>query len=112
MCVHRSYRKLNDSHVFSGYASVGSDKHLFVTNLFDGVDVYSLPPRVPVEHYTHPILQNRPLQVSPISGSMFVIGSEDGHIVIWNWRTNEKAEITHANRTRHFFGYISSPDNQ
>ncbi|RXW18042.1 hypothetical protein EST38_g7819 [Candolleomyces aberdarensis] len=80
-----------------GYASVGSDKHLVVTNLFDGVDVYSLPPRVPVEHYTHPILQNRPLQVSPISGSMVVIGSEDGHVVIWNWHTKEKAEITHAN---------------
>ncbi|KAJ2924240.1 hypothetical protein H1R20_g12854, partial [Candolleomyces eurysporus] len=80
----------------SSYASVGSDKHLFVTNLFDGVDVYSLPPRVPVKHYTHPILQNRPLQVSPISGSMVAIGSEDGHVVIWNWRMNEKTEITHA----------------
>jgi len=52
---------------------------LIVTNLVDGVDTYSIPPKEPLRTFRHPIHQNVPLLVSAIPGSsLFVVGSDDG----------------------------------
>jgi len=52
---------------------------LVISNLVDGVDTYSIPPKEPLHTFHHPIHQNVPLLVSAIPGSsLFVVGSDDG----------------------------------
>ncbi|KAH6911756.1 WD40-repeat-containing domain protein [Coprinopsis sp. MPI-PUGE-AT-0042] len=79
-----------------GYSSIGPDNHMAVTNLYSGVDILPVPPRVPVHHFPHPILVNRPLQVCFITRDVVVFGSEDGYITVWNWHLSETRQLIHA----------------
>ncbi|EDR12897.1 uncharacterized protein LACBIDRAFT_323717 [Laccaria bicolor S238N-H82] len=66
----------------------GDGRTLIVSNLVDGVDTYSIPPREPLRTFCHPINQNVPLLVSAIPGSsLFVVGSDDGCPRLYDQRT-------------------------
>ncbi|KAH6877403.1 WD40-repeat-containing domain protein [Coprinopsis sp. MPI-PUGE-AT-0042] len=81
-----------------GYSAIGPDNHMAVTNLYSGVDILPIPPRVPVHHFPHPILLNRPLQVTFVSRDVVVFGSEDGYITVWNWHISETRQLIHSKR--------------
>ncbi|KAH6885503.1 WD40-repeat-containing domain protein [Coprinopsis sp. MPI-PUGE-AT-0042] len=80
----------------SGCSAIGPDNHMAVTNLYSGVDILPVPPRVPVHHFPHPILVNRPLQVCFLSRDVIVFGSEDGYVTIWDWHLGESCQLIHA----------------
>lgn len=70
----------------SGYCIAGGDgRSLIVTNLKDGVDIYSLPPGQPLRAFKHNIARNVPLTVSSaLGGSIIVVGSDDGHARVYD----------------------------
>ncbi|RDB22826.1 hypothetical protein Hypma_010168 [Hypsizygus marmoreus] len=63
-----------------GNASLSIDERtLTVSNLKDGIDTYSLPPRQPLRSFRHPISSNVPLSVcSTQDGALMLAGSDDG----------------------------------
>ena len=80
---------------FRGHAAIGGDgRTLIVSNLVDGVDTYSIPPREPLRNFRHPINQNVPLLVSAIPGSsLFVVGSDDGCPRLYDQRTGHLSNV-------------------
>ncbi|TEB39415.1 WD40 repeat-like protein [Coprinellus micaceus] len=69
-----------------GCAVLREGGELFVSNLKDGMDVYTFPPRaIPVRNARFHIDRNFPLDVAvATSGEFAVIGGEDGHARIYN----------------------------
>ena len=65
---------------FSGHCIVGDDGHsLIVSNLRDGIDLYSLPPSQPLLTFKHNIIRNVPLLISLArDGRMTIVGGDDG----------------------------------
>ena len=65
---------------FSGHCIIGDDGHsLIVSNLRDGIDLYSLPPSQPLRTFKHNIIRNVPLLISSaLNGRMTIVGSDDG----------------------------------
>lgn len=90
----RNYGDKN-SKSYSGLGTLSSDNYIVVTNLNNGVDVYNVPPRVPIASVSHPMVQNFPVQVSSLDKGLVVVGSEDGFVTLWNWRTDEKKRFSH-----------------
>jgi len=65
---------------FSGHCIVGDDGHsLIVSNLRDGIDLYSLPSSQPLLTFKHNIICNVPLLVSSAcDGRMSIVGGDNG----------------------------------
>lgn len=73
----------------SGHAIVAADnRSLIVSNLVDGIDVYSIPPIRPTRSFQHPIHTNVPLVVaSALGGVLVIVGSDDGSPRLFNVNT-------------------------
>lgn len=80
-----------------GHAAIGGDgRTLIVSNLVDGVDTYSIPPKEPLHTFRHTINQNVPLLVSAVPGSsLFVVGSDDGCPRLYDQRTGHLSNVLH-----------------
>ncbi|KAF9004246.1 hypothetical protein BDQ17DRAFT_1424692 [Cyathus striatus] len=62
-----------------GHAIISSKKEIHVSNLFNGVNTYSLPPSKPLKTYEHPISRNFLMQLAcALDGSLVIVGSDDG----------------------------------
>ncbi|KAJ3526424.1 hypothetical protein NMY22_g10168 [Coprinellus aureogranulatus] len=85
-----------------GHAARGQGGDLFVTNLRDGMDVYSFPPTpVPRRTIRFHIERNYPLTVavSPVAG-FAVVGGEDGHARVYDIRHGiVDSMLSHGNCT-------------
>lgn len=58
---------------------------LIVTNLVNGINIYSLPPGQPLRSFTHPIRLNVPLLVSSaLQGSLIVVGGDNGSARVYD----------------------------
>lgn len=77
-------------------------KHLLVSNLFNGLDLYSLPTMELKRTFTHAIAHNVILQVVIISQSQWaVVGGDDGFVRIFDMRTgNFLFSLVHGERER------------
>ena len=66
---------------FSGHCIIGGDGHsLVVSNLRDGIDLYSLPPSQPLRTFKHNITRNVPLVISSaFDGRITIVGSDNGY---------------------------------
>ncbi|RDB29242.1 Vegetative incompatibility protein HET-E-1 [Hypsizygus marmoreus] len=71
-----------------GNAALSVDERtLIVSNLKDGIDTYSLPPRQPLRSFRHSISCNVPLSVcSTLDGALILAGSDDGYPRIYDQR--------------------------
>lgn len=69
-----------------GYSIVSSDGHsLVVTNLIDGIDMYSMPPGQPLRSFKHNISRNVSLTIaSALNGSVIIVGSDDGYARVYD----------------------------
>ena len=78
-----------------GHAAIGGDgRTLIVSNLVDGVDTYSIPPKEPLHTFCHTINQNVPLLVLVVPGSsLFVVGSDDGCPRLYDQRTGHLSNV-------------------
>ncbi|KAI5983722.1 WD40-repeat-containing domain protein [Pisolithus marmoratus] len=86
------------SHQIIGHAALSSDaRWIALTNLEDGVDIYSLGKSYPdLQIKNHPTLedQNIPMQVSWLfDGAAIISGSTDGDVQIWATSTGEPLQI-------------------
>ncbi|KIK18251.1 hypothetical protein PISMIDRAFT_109835 [Pisolithus microcarpus 441] len=82
----------------SGHTTLSSDKkHIALTNLGDGVDIYSLGWSHPDMRLKHPPLseqKNIPVQVSWLrDGAAVVSGSSDGDVHIWEIPSGEPIQL-------------------
>ncbi|KIK12932.1 hypothetical protein PISMIDRAFT_119949 [Pisolithus microcarpus 441] len=82
----------------SGHATLSSDKKcIALTNLGDGVDIYSLGQSHPDMHLKHPPLseeKNIPVQVSWLQdGAAVVSGSSDRDVHIWEIPSGEPIQL-------------------
>jgi WD40 repeat protein len=106
MCVFRKYiymyyGLLTDVvRLRSGDMALSSDnRSLIVSNLVDGIDIYTMPPRQPVRSYKHAIRVNKILQVSSaLGGALTVAGSDDGTVRLFEQRTGQLYDqLSHGN---------------
>lgn len=86
------------SHQIVGHAALSSDKkRIALTNLGDGVDIYSLGRSHPDMRLKHPPLseeKNIPVQVSWLrDGAAVVSGSSDGDVRIWEIPSGEPIQL-------------------
>jgi len=65
---------------------MAADNHLLiVTNLVNGINIYSLPPGQPLRSFTHRIHLNVPLLVSSaLQGSLIVVGGDNGSARVYD----------------------------
>lgn len=70
-----------------------------VSNLKDGVDTYSIPPRHPLRSFRHPIRCNVPLLVTTaLQGDIIVAGGDDGDAKIFEQRSGQLLQnLRHGN---------------
>jgi len=55
------------------------NRSLIMSNLVDGIDIYSIPPLHPTKSFQHPIHTNVLLVVtSALGGVLIMVGSDDG----------------------------------
>ena len=82
---------------FRSHVAISDDGHtLIISNLVDGVNMYSIPPREPLCSFHHPINQNVPLFVSAMpSSSLFVVGSDNGCPCLYDQHTRHLSDILH-----------------
>lgn len=70
--------------MFSGHSALNG-QHLLVSNLFNGVDVYSLPTMELERTFTHAITVNMIMQVVFTSQQEWVVaGGDDGFVRIFD----------------------------
>lgn len=76
---------------YSGRAALSPDNRtLVVSNLVNGVDTYTMPPRQPIRSFNHAICENRCLQVSSaLQGALTIAGSDDGCVRLFEQRTGQ-----------------------
>jgi hypothetical protein len=79
----------------SGHATLSADERmLIVSNLQDGVDIYSMPPVQLLRSFKHAISVNVPLQVhSALQGALTLAGSDDGTVRLFEQRTGQVSEL-------------------
>jgi len=80
-----------------GHAAISGDgRTLIISNLVDGVDTYSIPPREPLHTFRHTINQNVLLLVSAVLGSsLFVVGSDDSCPHLYDQCTGHLSNVLH-----------------
>jgi len=80
--------------------ALSSDQRsLIVSNLVNGVDTYTVPPRNPIRSFGHPIRDNKILQVSSaLHGALTIAGSDDGCVRLFEQRTGPLySQLPHGN---------------
>lgn len=84
----------------SGHATITPDaRTLIVSNLKDGVDTYSIPPRQPLRSFRHPVRCNVPLLVTTaLQGDIVISGGDDGDVKIFEQRSGQlSTHLRHGN---------------
>jgi hypothetical protein len=89
MCIVFLLPSLSTYCIVSGHMALSSDQRsLVVSNLVNGVDTYTVPPRQPIRSFSHVIRENKPLHVSSaLQGALTIAGSDDGCIRLFEQRT-------------------------
>lgn len=82
---------LNFDVIHSGYSRLEGD-HLFVSNLSDGIDLYSLRTMQRIRHYEHTVKVNVPLQIALARQVLdwVVMGGDNGFVSIYERATGER----------------------
>ncbi|KAF9003632.1 WD40-repeat-containing domain protein [Cyathus striatus] len=74
--------------------AVMSGKEMHVSNLFNGVDTYALPPSQPLKTYEHPISRNYPMHLAcGQQGSPITAGSNDGFLRVFSHFRNMQTSL-------------------
>jgi len=75
--------------IVSGHMALSSDQRsLVISNLLNGVDTYTVPPRQPIRSFSHTIWENKALHVSSaLQGALTFAGSDDGCVRLFEQRT-------------------------
>lgn len=83
--------------LFSGHAVVvASERILLVSNLLNGIDAYTLPPTRAIKVFQQHIRYNVPLLVtSAKDGELVVVGSDDGLVRIYDYRSGTVLQELH-----------------
>jgi len=76
--------------IYSGYSLIDGDS-LFISNLSNGIDLYSLHSMQWIRHYEHAVTINVPLQVALAKQALdwVVMGGVDGIICIYDHASGE-----------------------
>ena len=75
-------------HVINGQCSAHADLNknfMAVTNLDDGVDLYSVPTMQLIKTYSHGNVNNAIFKVSFIDNNWLVSGRQDGFAWLYDW---------------------------
>ncbi|TEB38594.1 WD40 repeat-like protein [Coprinellus micaceus] len=81
--------------IFSGFCVPGADTML-VSNLEDGVDVYTLPPTRLIRTHRHSTEENYRLQLATFSEGSFAVGSATGTIPLYDQAGHLCQTISHG----------------
>ncbi|TEB39420.1 WD40 repeat-like protein [Coprinellus micaceus] len=82
-----------------GFALAAPNKTLAVSNLSDGIDIYSTPPSRLLDTHQHPVRQNYRLQMASFYGGAFVaVGSDSGKPRIYSRTGGLHRTVPHGHR--------------
>ena len=79
-------------HVTNGQSSAHADLNenfMAVTNLDDGVDLYSVPTMQLIKTYLHGNVNNAIFKVSFVDNNWLVSGGQDGFARLYDWRSGQ-----------------------
>ena len=74
---------------FSGYSTLSPDgKNLYICNLRNGVDHYTLPQLTLVRSFPQPLKDNIPIHIATaFGGELIVVGGDRGVVRVFNAAT-------------------------
>jgi len=85
----------------SGYSIISSNTHSFVvTNLKDGIDMFSMPPGQPLHSFKHNISCNVLLTItSALNRSVIIVGSDDRYARVYDPKMGIMTSILQHNNS-------------
>lgn len=90
VCLHIHLSRVTSNsypHIYRGHSAISGDDVILISNLFDGMAMYTPSQPVPLQTFQHPMdaTRNFPLAVAFLQSDQAVVsGAQQGDVIIWD----------------------------